>query len=124
MREHVLAKQRGTLPPVTAKRAGAERGRVARTVAEPAPTARIAIALHRACLDVGEPGGYFKLKMLLVRTLRRGFKTCILEVDDAEGPPAAGAEPFKVTVEPSDPQDHARAVRTVRRVLRSRRWLR
>ena len=123
MREHVLAKQRGVPPPVTAKRPGAEFGRVARAAPEPTPTARVAVALHRNRLGIEEPGGYFKLKMLLVRTLRRGFKASILEVDDAEPSPDVDAEPFKVTVEPSDPQDHARAVRTVRRVLRSRRWL-
>jgi len=101
---------------------GGARGRAAQSESEPEPTARVSVALHRARLGIERPGGYFKLKMLLVRTLRRGFKTSILEVDDAQAPPGSETELFTVTVEPGDPQDYARAVRTVRRVLRSRRW--
>jgi hypothetical protein len=124
MRENVLAKQHEDWPPVTATRSGAQRRRAARPAPEPGPTTHVAVALHRNRLGIEEPGGYFNLKMLLVRTLRRGFKTSILEVDDADVPPGSGTELFRVTVEPSDPQDYARAVRTVRRVLRSRRGLR
>jgi hypothetical protein len=123
MRDNVLAKQREGWPEATAALPGAQRGRVAQAASEPEPTARVAVALHRARLGIERPGGYFKLKMLLVRTLRRGFKTSILEVDDAEAPAGSEAELFEVTVEPGDPQDYARAVRTVRRVLRSRPWL-
>ena len=123
MRDNFLLRQREESPQGTATLSAARREQVARPASEPEPTARIAVALHRARLGIERPGGYFKLKILLVRTLRRGFKTSILEVDDAELPRGSETELFKVTVEPSDPQDYARAVRTVRRVLRSRSWL-
>lgn len=123
MRDNVLARQREAGPQAAAMLSGVAHRRVTQPATKPEPTPRVVVALHRARLGIERPGGYFRLKMLLVRTLRRGFKSSILEVDDAEVPPGSETELFRVTVEPTDPQDYARAVRTVRRVLRSRRWL-
>lgn len=82
---------------------------------------RLTVGLHRAHLGEWERGGYFTLKMLMVRALRRGLKHAIIEVDDADGEPSTDA-PFEVALEPEDPKALARATRTIQRVIRSRRW--
>lgn len=82
---------------------------------------RLTVGLYRSNLGHWEQGGYFTLKMLMVRALRRGLKHAIIEVDDADGEPPADV-PFEVSLEPPDPQALARATRTIQRVIRSRRW--
>lgn len=79
------------------------------------------VGLHRGQLNIGTAGGYFTLKMMLVRALRRSLKTAIIEVDDAEGPPDA-EEVFELTLDPPDAGALGRARKVVKRVLRARRW--
>lgn len=82
---------------------------------------RLIIGLYRRHLGIGVNAGYFTLKMMLVRTLRRSHKHAIIEVDDAEGEPP-GDQFFEISLEPVDSKALARATRTVQRVLRARRW--
>jgi len=82
---------------------------------------RLSVALNREGLGTWQQGGYFTLKMLMVRALRRGLKNAIIEVDDVDGEIAVDA-PFEISLEPDDPKALARATRTVNRVIRSRRW--
>jgi hypothetical protein len=82
---------------------------------------RLSVGLNRANLGTWQQGGYFMLKMLMVRALRRGLKNAIIEVDDVDGKAAADV-PFEISLEPDDPKALARATRTVNRVIRSRRW--
>src|SRR5690606_16158466 len=79
------------------------------------------VGLHRRRLNIGTSGGYFTLKMMLVRALRRSLKTAIIEVDDAEGPPDA-EEVYELSLDPPDPGALGRARKVVKRVLRARRW--
>lgn len=79
------------------------------------------VGLHRRRLNIGNSGGYFTLKMLLVRGLRRSLKTAIIEVDDAEGV-ADSDELFELALEPPDEKALGRARKVVKRVLRTRRW--
>lgn len=81
----------------------------------------LSVGLHRDSLGTWQQGGYFTLKILMVRALRRGHKNAIIEVDDAEGEIPADAT-FEISLEPDDPKALARATRTVNRVIRSRRW--
>lgn len=83
--------------------------------------ARLNVGLYRSNLGVWSNGGYFTLKMLLARALRRNLKSAIIEVDDAAGVAPAEAM-FTISLEPADPAALARATKTVKRVLRSRRW--
>jgi hypothetical protein len=81
----------------------------------------LSISIFRHSPAIPRTGDYFKLKMLLVRKLRRGFKTAVIQVDDAEG--AAPEEaPFQISLEPSDSEGIERATKVVQRVLRSRHW--
>jgi hypothetical protein len=82
---------------------------------------RLAIGLYRRHLGIGAKSGYFTLKMMLVRTLRRSHKHAVIEVDDAEGEPP-GEQLYEISLEPADSKALARATRTVQRVLRARRW--
>jgi hypothetical protein len=82
---------------------------------------RLVVGLHRENLGPWNRGGYFTLKMLMVRALRRSLKTAVIEVDDADGP-ASGDDKFEICLEPHDPKALEKATRTVKRVLRSRRW--
>jgi hypothetical protein len=82
---------------------------------------RLSVGLNRDNLGTWQQGGYFTLKMLMVRALRRGLKNAIIEVDDVDGEVPAEA-PFEISLEPDDPKALARATRTVNRVIRSRRW--
>jgi hypothetical protein len=88
--------------------------------ANSAPT-RLNVGLYRGNLGVWKNGGYFTLKMLLARALRRNLKAAIIEVDDAAGE-APAETMYTLSLEPADPAALARATKTVNRVLRSRRW--
>lgn len=81
----------------------------------------LSVGLHRKHLKIGHAGGYFMLKMLLVRALRRSLKTAIIEVDDAENPAAAEVL-FELDLDPPDSKALGRARKVVQRVLRTRRW--
>lgn len=81
----------------------------------------LTVGLHRKHLNIGHAGGYFTLKMLLVRALRRSLKSAIIEVDDAEHPAAADVL-FELNLDPPDSRALGRARKVVQRVLRTRRW--
>ena len=126
MRSNALAGQ-SELDPISPERLEiASLARGLGTTAEDGRTAdertvRLSVGLNRDSLGSWQQGGYFTLKMLMVRALRRGLKNAIIEVDDTDGEIPAGA-PFEISLEPDDPTALARATRTVTRVLRSRRW--
>jgi hypothetical protein len=82
---------------------------------------RLSVGLYKQHLGTWKSGGYFTLKMLMVRALRRSLKSAVIEVDDAGGEMPADA-PFEISVEPADPDALLRARKVVRRVIRSRRW--
>jgi hypothetical protein len=82
---------------------------------------RLTIGLHKERLGSWQSGGYFTLKMLMVRALRRSLKSAVIEVDDAGSEPP-GDTPFEISLEPHDLDTLLRAQKVVRRVLRSRRW--
>lgn len=83
--------------------------------------ARLSVGLYKQHLGSWSSGGYFTLKMLMVRALRRSLKSAVIEVDDASGDMSADT-PFEISVEPADPAALLRASKVVRRVIRSRRW--
>lgn len=82
---------------------------------------RVSIGLYKAKLGSWHSGGYFTLKMLMVRALRRGLRSAVIEVDDAGGEAPADS-PFEISLEPHDPEALLRAQKVVKRVIRSRRW--
>jgi hypothetical protein len=82
---------------------------------------RLSVGLYKQHLGTWNSGGYFTLKMLMVRALRRSLKSAVIEVDDAGGEMLADT-PFEIHVEPADPDALLRARKVVRRVIRSRRW--
>jgi len=84
-------------------------------------TQRLIVGLYRENLGPYNRGGYFTLKMLMVRALRRSLRSAIIEVDDADGEVPADTK-FEISLEPHDPNALERATRAVNRVLRSRRW--
>jgi hypothetical protein len=94
-------------------------GDVARVAGAAAPLLNICI--YRQCPAIPKTGDFFKLKMLLVRKLRRGFRSAVIQVDDAAGTDPADA-PFEITLEPNDPAGIERATKVIQRVLRSRHW--
>ena len=126
MRSNALAGQ-SELDPISPERLEiASLARGLGTTAEDGRTAderavRLSVGLNREGLGAWQQGGYFTLKMLMVRALRRGLKNAIIEVDDTDGEIRADA-PFEISLEPNDPTALARATRTVNRVIRSRRW--
>lgn len=81
----------------------------------------LSVGLHRKHLNISHAGGYFILKMLLVRALRRSLKTAIIEVDDADDPATADVL-FELNLDPPDSKALGRARKVVQRVLRMRRW--
>lgn len=82
---------------------------------------QLRVGLYKQHLGSWSSGGYFTLKMLMVRALRRSLKSAVIEVDDASGEMPADT-PFEISVEPADPEALLRARKVVRRVIRSRRW--
>jgi hypothetical protein len=82
---------------------------------------RLSIGLHKESLGSWKSGGYFTLKMLMVRALRRSLKSAVIEVDDAGGTAPADT-PFEISLQPADPDALLRAQKVVKRVIRSRRW--
>ena len=82
---------------------------------------RLIVGLRRREVGIADDATYFRLKMALVRGLRRRFKRAQIEVDEADGQPAA-EQSFDVRAEPPDAVTLEQANVIVARVLRWRRW--
>jgi hypothetical protein len=81
----------------------------------------LSVDLHRESLRIVDDAAYFRLKVVLMRTLRKRLQVPVVEVDDADAPPASGGA-LEITLEPHNSKVLERASVLAERVVRTGRW--